>query len=941
MARSRPPEEDETPPVVAAVEATRGRYLLGTGMLLVVVLMWISASFLMNRMFTDMDYDKPFLVTYLCTSTFSLYLVKPAIQYCKTRRLAGDKTVHGGLERRQSKDTLGSVNMSRPLIHRRRDTNRSLSRARPSRNDMGRHLPLVPVDPPLTVPETAQLALLFCGLWFCANWAMNAALGYTSVSSTTILSSMSGFFTLAAGACAGVESFTVGKLLSVVLSVTGVAIVSLSDSKLPTPPSFSDPSVTIEPSSTPAYSNPLLGDALALLSAVAYAAYVLLLKVRIRNENRISMTLFFGFVGAWCIVLFPPLGWFLHKIGVETFEFPRGGALWASLAVNAGITFVSDALYLRAMLLTSPLAVTLGLSLTIPLAMAGDLYRHAPVGAASLIGGVLVLSSFIGNGILDLKEAEKQTVEFSGRQHSTSTRTAALPRTVSDTLAAHAFRPLLGSNSSSPPLPADPTTLNCWVRSVRRQKNISFAVVSDGTVPGGVQVVLPKGVGDGLTVGCSASFRGEWVETPGRAHSREFRADEVEVLGDSDAAVYPMPNTKQGIPPPLMRKNAHLRLRKEQAAAMVRLRSEMNFAMAQHFREREFVRVELPLITSSDCEGAGEVFRVVESSPSTPPPASTASASSPPPPIASPDSSSSAPPPAPSRYLTVSTQLHLEAITSSLPRAYTLSPCFRAEKSDTARHLQEFWMLEAEVAFLDVDVPTALEQVMSVAEDSVRGIAKHVRALPDFQKVFAVQDPTLTARVDALLDSKRWPRMTYTRAVELLQEHAAANPKAFVFAPIWGAGLQTEHERWLAEEHVKGPLFVTDYPTPLKPFYMLPNEPSSSSASASADSPSSPSTDSSASSRQTTACFDLLVPQLGELAGGSLREHRPSALLSSLERAGLDADAYDWYLDLRRYGTTRHGGFGMGWERLVGLLTGEGNVRECIPFPRAAEGSRF
>ncbi|GAA5849439.1 hypothetical protein JCM8547_000451 [Rhodosporidiobolus lusitaniae] len=526
---------------------------------------------------------------------------------------------------------------------------------------------------------------------------------------------------------------------------------------------------------------------------------------------------------------------------------------------------------------------------------------------------------------------------LSRRAYITAPSTSALPDTV-----AHSLRSFSPSSSSTP---SSSTTLNCWVRSVRRQKNISFAVVSDGTVPGGVQVVLPKGVGESLTVGCSASFKGKWVETPGRAHEREFKAEEVELVGESDAASYPMPNTKQGIPPPLMRKTAHLRARKEASAALLRLRSEMNWAMTQHFRDQDFSRIELPVITSSDCEGAGEVFRVVEGTPGTPVPALTASASSPlsPPTASSPDTA-----PAPSRYLTVSTQLHLEAIASSLPRVYTFAPCFRAEKSDTARHLQEFWMLEAECAFLDADVPTALEQVMSVAEDVVRSVATHVRAMQDFEKTFAAQRPELKERVEALLQPQRWVRMDYDEAVELLQQHEEKNPGAFAFKPEWRAGLQTEHERWLAEEHVKGPLFVTNYPTALKPFYMLPNEASSSftsstspDSSSSSSSPPSSSSPSSSSPRQTTACFDLLVPALGELAGGSLREHRASHLLDSMSSHGLDPEAYGWYVDLRRYGTTRHGGFGMGWERLVGLLSGEGNVRECVAFPRAAEGSRF
>ena len=355
--------------------------------------------------------------------------------------------------------------------------------------------------------------------------------------------------------------------------------------------------------------------------------------------------------------------------------------------------------------------------------------------------------------------------------------------------------------------------------------------------------------------------------------------------------------------------------------------------------------MEMPVITSSDCEGAGEVFRVVDATSDTAPPANDVSnvkiESSLSPPSSSPAPATPAAPvlaPAPARYLTVSTQLHLEAINASLPRVYTLAPCFRAEKSDTARHLQEFWMLEAEVAFLDADVPTALDQVMTVAEDVVRAVARHVRGLPEFEHYFAKQTPELVSRLDSLLIEQPYARMTYSRAVELLQEHVATEPDAFVFAPQWGAGLQTEHERWLAEKYVNGPVFVTDYPTPLKPFYMLPNptspEPTSNAAAAAATCPER---------GATTACFDLLVPSLGELAGGSLREHR----LAELERAmdahglGLDQQAYGWYLDLRRYGTTRHGGFGLGWERLVGLLTGIDNVRDCTAFPRAAEGSRF
>ncbi|GAA5844615.1 hypothetical protein JCM5353_005162 [Sporobolomyces roseus] len=431
MSRSRSPSRSRSIPphpsiATEAVELKKSEYVLGTSLLILVVFLWVSSSFLMN-------------VTWICTSTFSLYLIRPGFQYLRMRyrgrgsdgdylegereetesiRSVGVRSLNKNDQRlnaftpTQFIDILGNPHRPDALAHRR-DTSRSLSRARPSRTDMGRHIPSTPLDPPLTTRETAKLAMGFCGLWFAANWAMNAALGYTSVSSTTILTSMSGFFTLAAGAAIGVESFTAGKLIAVVLSILGVAVVSLNDTRISLPPTTPSPPLDPHhppPFSHPAFSHPLLGDILALLSAVAYAAYVLLLKVQIRSEARVSMTLFFGFVGLWNILFMWPVGVLLHLGGVEKFELPRGGELWASILINASITFVSDALYLKSMLLTSPLAVTLGLSLTIPLAIAGDLYRSAPVSLFSFIGGVLVLGSFVGNGMMDLKAAEEGTL---------------------------------------------------------------------------------------------------------------------------------------------------------------------------------------------------------------------------------------------------------------------------------------------------------------------------------------------------------------------------------------------------------------------------------------------------------------------------------------------------------------------------------------------------
>ncbi|KAM0787571.1 hypothetical protein ACM66B_003641 [Microbotryomycetes sp. NB124-2] len=455
------------------------------------------------------------------------------------------------------------------------------------------------------------------------------------------------------------------------------------------------------------------------------------------------------------------------------------------------------------------------------------------------------------------------------------------------------------------------TTLHGWVKSCRKQKRVAFAVVDDGSTSERIQCVLEPQLAERLTVGCAARLRGRFVDSPGQGQDKEFRVDSVQVLGASDAQTYPIQNTKQGMPPTVLRKHAHLRARMSASAAMLRMRSEMAFAMADSFRRSGFTKVETPIITSSDCEGAGEVFRV--SSPESEPPQPAVHSAAP-----------IAPPPDP-KYLTVSGQLHLEAISASLNKVYCFSPAFRAEKSDTARHLQEFWMLEAEVGFLDDDVPTALNQVMTVAETNIQDIVAHVKGSEDV-KLFKQRTPELDAHLEAL--SLPYARMTYTVAVKVLQEHVSRHPQAFQHPVSWPLGLQTEHEKFLADSVINGPVFVTDYPSQLKPFYMLPSKLDTD-----------PSVE--PGQEQTTACFDLLVPRLGELVGGSLREHRLDHLRHSLARHGLDETQYEWYLDLRRFGTTMHGGYGLGWERLVACLTGLDNVRDCIAFPRATEGSKF
>jgi asparaginyl-tRNA synthetase len=323
-------------------------------------------------------------------------------------------------------------------------------------------------------------------------------------------------------------------------------------------------------------------------------------------------------------------------------------------------------------------------------------------------------------------------------------------------------------------------------------------------------------------------------------------------------------------------------------------------------QDQGFCYTHTPILTSSDAEGAGETFQIHKGS------ASSVSHA-----IADSggrtgldgrvgateeeDHFFSKP-----AFLTVSSQLHLEALASSISRVYTLSPCFRAERSQTNRHLAEFWMLEAEWAFT-----SHLEDIMSVVEDSLRPLARMTLSeYPSFWN--QSNDAKRQVLADAGNAKSPWTRMTYTEAVCELSKHQSIS-KEFEFDPAWGRSLQSEHERWLSEKLIGGPVFVTDYPTSLKPFYMRVNN-----------------------DEKTVACFDLLVPYLGELVGGSLREERLDLLQHALDVHKMDSIDYAWYLDLRKYGSAPHGGYGMGFERLISWLSGIDNVRECIPMPRWA-----
>ncbi|KAL4067067.1 hypothetical protein V8B97DRAFT_1874355 [Scleroderma yunnanense] len=445
-----------------------------------------------------------------------------------------------------------------------------------------------------------------------------------------------------------------------------------------------------------------------------------------------------------------------------------------------------------------------------------------------------------------------------------------------------------------------------WIKSVRRQKNIAFAVLNDGSCASGLQAVLHNSQLKGLTNGASVRVFGSFVDSRGKGQAKELHVDSIDVLGECDPEIYPI--QKQALPVDYLRDHAHLRARTDTNASILRLRDSLIKALHGFYEKHDFCYVHTPVLTSSDCEGAGETFRV---SPSFSAPFDSSGPFSG---LAAAQSPEFFSKPA---YLTVSSQLHLEALASSLARVYTLSPCFRAERSQTNRHLAEFWMLEAEWAWT-----REVNDVCKLVEACIKDALIFGNSREDERRVLAKGVLGYEERLRSLEDAaapKPWARMTYTEAIAELDKHstaAASKAFSFQFKPKWGRALQSEHERWLSEVLVKGPVFVTDYPSTLKPFYMRMND-----------------------DGNTVACFDLLVPHVGELAGGSLREERLDPLRSRMAAHDLDAegDEYGWYVDLRKFGAAPHGGFGLGFERLVSWVSAVENVRECIPIPRWAK----
>lgn len=442
-------------------------------------------------------------------------------------------------------------------------------------------------------------------------------------------------------------------------------------------------------------------------------------------------------------------------------------------------------------------------------------------------------------------------------------------------------------------------TVAGWVKTVRDSKTFGFIELNDGTFFKSVQVVFEDKLENfkdiaKLGVGAAIIVTGDLVATPGQKQPFEIKATEIVVEG-SCPAEYPLQKKRHSFE--FLRQIAHLRPRTNTFAAVFRVRSLASYAIHKFFQERDFVYAHTPIITGSDCEGAGEMFQVTTL----------------------PQVGAKLDDEGKVDYkedffgkmanLTVSGQLSAETFAMAFRDVYTFGPTFRAEKSNTPRHAAEFWMIEPEIAFAD------LEDDMRLAEDMLKFVIKYILENAPEEIAFFNQfvEKGVLDKLNHVVNSD-FGRVTYTEAIEILENCG----KTFEYPVHWGCDLQTEHERFLAEEHFKKPVFVTDYPKEIKSFYMRLND-----------------------DNKTVAATDLLVPGVGELIGGSQREERLDVLLERMAELGLKEEDYWWYLDLRRFGGTRHAGFGLGFERLIMYVTGMTNIRDVIPFPRTTGQADF
>jgi len=445
-------------------------------------------------------------------------------------------------------------------------------------------------------------------------------------------------------------------------------------------------------------------------------------------------------------------------------------------------------------------------------------------------------------------------------------------------------------------------TVKGWIRTRRDSKaGISFLAVHDGSCFDPIQAVVPNSLNNyeeitRLTAGCSVEVTGTLVKSQGKGQSFEIQADTVNVVGWIDNPdTYPMSAKRHSIE--YLREHAHLRPRTNMIGAVTRVRNCLAQAIHRFYNDRGFVWISTPIITASDCEGAGEMFKVSTLDMENLPRTDKGEVD-----YAEDFFGKEA-------FLTVSGQLNGETYCSAMSNIYTFGPTFRAENSNTSRHLAEFWMVEPEVAFAD------LEDIAKLAEDMLKYVFKAVLdERRDDMEFFAQRvEKTAIERLENFVD-KDFAQVDYTEAVEILK----ACGKKFEYAVEWGVDLQSEHERYLAEVHFNAPVVIKNYPKDIKAFYMRANE-----------------------DGKTVAAMDVVAPGIGEIIGGAQREERLDVLDARLEEMGLDKEDYSWYRDLRKYGTVPHSGFGLGFERLVAYVTGMGNVRDVIAFPRTKGNATY
>ncbi|WP_340075227.1 asparagine--tRNA ligase [Leptobacterium sp. I13] len=454
-----------------------------------------------------------------------------------------------------------------------------------------------------------------------------------------------------------------------------------------------------------------------------------------------------------------------------------------------------------------------------------------------------------------------------------------------------------------------------WVRTFRANR---FIALNDGSTIHNIQCVVDfentdESLLKRITTGAALKITGTLVESQGKGQKVEIQVADIEVLGDADAEEYPIQPKKHSLE--FLREKAHLRVRTSTFSAVMRVRSALAFAVHAYFQKNDFYYVNTPIITGSDAEGAGEMFRVSTLPPKNPPLTEAGEID----------------------YtqdffgketnLTVSGQLEGEAYAMALQKIYTFGPTFRAENSNTSRHLAEFWMIEPEVAFTD------LNGNMDLAEDFIKYILQYVldncqddlafleKRLLDEEKTKPQNERSemaLTEKLRFVLDN-HFKRVSYTEAIDILKNSKPNKKKKFQY-PIdaWGADLQSEHERYLVEKHFKCPVILFDYPANIKAFYMRLNE-----------------------DGRTVRAMDILFPGIGEIVGGSQREERFDVLQQKIKALGIDEKELWWYLDLRKFGTAVHSGFGLGFERMVQFVTGMGNIRDVIPFPRTPQNAEF